>query len=211
MSGITIGWNNAAPAAGDNAGSADDEMRSLKTNLQGGLNAEHLFPSGGGYAGVHRAGSARIFSGTSSAVSSADTDGRLMIDSTKSRLYYVGSDVSTYKIGDQSTPEVRGANGAGTTVTLSHTSGWVMSVFTIEAKTSPTTPGLWTFPADMATAFFVTIDSDVSQNIVPAFATVQVFGGGSTKPDIYLWNPDGSTYSGATLICNVVGLHVDTL
>lgn len=95
MSGLTVGWSNTSPTATDLVGQGDDEIRSLKSNLQGALDAEHLFPAAGGYAGVHRAGSARVFVGTSSQVSSTDTDGRLMFNSTLSRLVYLNSTSST--------------------------------------------------------------------------------------------------------------------
>lgn len=92
MSGTTISWDNSTPAATDLVGLGDDVIRSLKSNLQGGLSAEHLWPSGGGLSGVHALGSARVFVGTSSQVSSADTSGRLMWNSTSSKLHYVGAE-----------------------------------------------------------------------------------------------------------------------
>ena len=59
MSGVTLGWDNTTPTATGLVGQGDDEIRSLKSNIQGGLDAEHLWPAAGGLAGVHRAGSAR--------------------------------------------------------------------------------------------------------------------------------------------------------
>jgi len=101
MSGLTIGYDVATPGATDLVGQGDDIIRSLKTNLQGGLAAEHLWPAAGGLSGTHLKGSARVFVGASSAVSSADTDGRMMWDSTFSRLMYVGASVATSYIGGQ--------------------------------------------------------------------------------------------------------------
>lgn len=103
MSGIQIGWSNTSPTATDLVGQGDDEIRSLKSNLQGALDAEHLYPAAGGYAGIHRAGSARVFVGTSSQVSSSDTNGRLMFNSTLSRLVYLDSASSTL-VGGRLTP-----------------------------------------------------------------------------------------------------------
>lgn len=87
----TIGWSESAPQNGDNLGLGAQEFRSLKTAVRTGLDAEHVWPSTGGDAGVHRLGSARAFVGTESAVSSSGTDGRLMIASNTSRLFGVGS------------------------------------------------------------------------------------------------------------------------
>lgn len=94
MSNITIGWNNSTPTDSDLVGQGDDVIRSVKSNVQGMLDAEHFFPSVGGAAGAHRRGSARVFVGPSSQVSSADTDGRLMWNSTTSQLNYLSSNTS---------------------------------------------------------------------------------------------------------------------
>lgn len=95
MSNISIAWDQAAPADSDAAGAGAAAFRSLKSNIQGGLNAEHVWPTANGNAGAHRAGSARVFVGASSAVSSADTTGRLMFNSTLSQLVYLDSASST--------------------------------------------------------------------------------------------------------------------
>ena len=87
----TIQWDENKPAGQDSLGLGDDEIRSLKTALRTGLGTEHVWPSTGGDAGVHLLGSARAFVGTQSLVSSAGTDGRLMVTSDTSRLFHVGS------------------------------------------------------------------------------------------------------------------------
>lgn len=87
----TIGWDENAPAGQDSLGQGDNEIRSLKSALRTGLDAEHVWPSGGGDAGVHRLGSARVQYGTQSLVSSTGTDGRLMQTSDSSRLFHIGS------------------------------------------------------------------------------------------------------------------------
>lgn len=91
-----IGWNEGAPQDGDSAGLGDDEIRSLKTSVRIGLDGEHVWPSGGGDAGVHRLGSARPYIGTQSLVSSTGSDGRLMHTSDTSRLFGVGSGGTTF-------------------------------------------------------------------------------------------------------------------
>lgn len=92
----TILWNESSPDGGDSLGLGDNEIRSLKTSLRNGLDAEHVWPSGGGDAGVHRLGSARAYVGVQSNVSSTGTDGRLMQTSDTSRLFGVGSGGTTF-------------------------------------------------------------------------------------------------------------------
>lgn len=92
----TILWNESSPDGGDSLGLGDNEIRSLKTSLRNGLDAEHVWPSGGGDAGVHRLGAARAHYGVQSNVSSTGTDGRLMQTSDTSRLFGVGSGGTTY-------------------------------------------------------------------------------------------------------------------
>lgn len=87
----TISWNESNPQDTDSAGLGDDEIRSLKTALRVGLDSEHVWPSGGGDAGVHRYGAARTYYGAQSLVSSSGTDGRLMQTSDTSRFFHVGS------------------------------------------------------------------------------------------------------------------------
>ena len=91
MASINIGWDETAPADSRNAGLGAGDIRSIQSNLRGALDAEHHYPSSGGSAGAHRLGSARAYVGTASAVSSADTDGRLMFTSDSSNLYVVNS------------------------------------------------------------------------------------------------------------------------
>lgn len=98
----TILWNEASPADSDNAGQGDDAIRSLKTSIRVGLDSEHVWPSGGGDAGVHRLGSARVSFGAQSLVSSNGTDGRLMVTSDTSNLFHVGS-AGTMFLGGQRT------------------------------------------------------------------------------------------------------------
>lgn len=103
MSNVTIGWNNATPTDSDLVGQGDDVIRSIKSNVQAALDAEHFFPSAGGAAGAHRRGSARIYVGPSSEVSSADTDGRMMFNTSTNQLNYLSSTSSTI-VGGRSTP-----------------------------------------------------------------------------------------------------------
>lgn len=95
-----ISWDETLPSDSENAGLGDDRIRSLKSSLRIGLDSEHVWPSGGGDAGVHRLGAARVFYGPQSTVSSTGTDGRLMIASDSSRLFHVGS-AGTMFLGGQ--------------------------------------------------------------------------------------------------------------
>jgi hypothetical protein len=92
IGGSNIGWDNTTPADTESAGQGDDRIRSMKTSVQQALDNEHEFPVGGGAAtGSHRTGSARVYYGTQSQVSSSGMDGRLMMTSDTSQLYHVGS------------------------------------------------------------------------------------------------------------------------
>ena len=91
LGGVSITWDETAPANGRNAGLGAGDIRSIQSNLRGALDNEHVYPSSGGTAGGHRAGSVRVFYDTASRVSSTDTDGRLMFTSNTSNLYAVNS------------------------------------------------------------------------------------------------------------------------
>lgn len=89
----SISWSESAPANSDNLGLGAQEIRSFKTAVRTGLDAEHVWPSTGGDAGVHRLGSARAYVGPASQVSSSGTEGRLLVNSTDSSLWHVGPTV----------------------------------------------------------------------------------------------------------------------
>lgn len=96
-----IGWSESNPQGSDSIGLGDDEIRSLKTSVRIGLDSEHVWPSGGGDAGVHRLGSARPYVGTQSLVSSTGTDGRLQWASDTSQFFHVGSGGTAFIGGAQ--------------------------------------------------------------------------------------------------------------
>lgn len=108
MNGVPIAWDEATPAGSEIIGNGDNRIRSMKTDLRNALDDEHVFPSSGGTAGQHRAGSARAYFGTQSQVSASTTsaptqDGRLMMTSDTSRLFGVGS-AGTVFIGGNKVP-----------------------------------------------------------------------------------------------------------
>lgn len=96
MLGSVITWDNTTPAGTESIGLGDDRIRSLKSAVQTAMDDEHIFPSSGGTAGLHRLGAARAYVGTQSRVSASTTsanagDGRLMVASDTSNLFGVGS------------------------------------------------------------------------------------------------------------------------
>ena len=110
MNGVVIAWDEAAPAGSESVGNGDNRIRSMKTDLRTALDDEHIFPSSGGTAGIHRAGSGRAYFGTQSRVSASTTsapaqDGRLMATSDTSRLFGVNS-TGTVFIGGYSVPSI---------------------------------------------------------------------------------------------------------
>lgn len=96
LGGSNLTWNEGLPPGSRAVGLGDNDIRSMKTDVRSGLDSEHVWPSSGGTAGQHRAGSARAFYGTQSRVSASDAstvaDGRLMIASDTSLLFGAGSE-----------------------------------------------------------------------------------------------------------------------
>lgn len=112
LGGVNAGFDESVPADSENAGLGAQRIRSLETTLQQVLDSEHNFPaSGGPNTGYHRLGSARVFVGTQSTVSSAGTDGRLQVTSDTSRLFHVGSG-GTMLLGGATSVLVAGGGAA---------------------------------------------------------------------------------------------------
>ena len=91
MNGVSVGYDENAPPSTDSLGGLAPHIQSVKTNLRGGLDSEHDWPSTTGTHGAHRMGSAKAFFAAQSYVSSSDTNGRLFLASDTSRLFGVGS------------------------------------------------------------------------------------------------------------------------
>ena len=137
MSAVSFTWDQTAPADGDGAGFGAGQIRSLKTNLQVALDAEHLFPTSTGNAGAHRAGSARVFVGPSSQISSADTTGRLMYDTTNESLVYLSS-TSTVHLATR-----RGISAAGATPGCAPGQRLVTSFLSVSLASWPSPGQAW--------------------------------------------------------------------
>ena len=90
----TIGWDETKPADADGAYTAASALRSLKSNIAGGLSTAIYWPGTGGSsaasAGLPLPGVWRAFYGVESLVSTY-ADGALYITSDTSRLFGVGS------------------------------------------------------------------------------------------------------------------------
>lgn len=127
LGGISVTWDVTTPSGTSLAGTGQNDIRSLKTTLNQVLDSEHVFgATGGANVGVHRKGSAVAFYGASSALSSSDTDGRLYIDSTNSRLHHAGSS-NTMFLGGRYAVEAASRhtdNGTGTASAI--TQVWAM-------------------------------------------------------------------------------------
>lgn len=91
---MAIGWSETAPSDSSAANLADDELRSLKSNLAGGLANAVYWPGTGGSslasAGQPLPGAWRAYYGAQSLVS-AYADGAMYVTSDTSRLFGVGS------------------------------------------------------------------------------------------------------------------------
>ena len=128
LGGVAITWDENDPADADLVGLGAGDIRSTKTNLRGALDSEHHFAAAGGTSGAHRKGSAVAFHGAASAVSSSDTEGRLMITSDTSRLYHVASSITMY-MGGRAVPEaalVMNDRLVPSTYTSTVTQAWAM-------------------------------------------------------------------------------------
>lgn len=91
---MAIGWSEIAPSDSSAANLADDELRSIKSNIAGGLANAVYWPGTGGSslasAGQPLPGAWRAFYDVQSKVS-AYADGAMYITSDTSRLFGVGS------------------------------------------------------------------------------------------------------------------------
>lgn len=193
----SIGWNEGAPADSDNAGQGDDQIRSLKTAVRVGLDGEHVWPSGGGDAGVHRMGSARPYYAVQSLVSSTGTDARLMQTSDTSRFFHVGSG-GTSLIGGATA--VLAGNFPGTVPQRHY---WALEAGAQEASTG-----------DQETVTFGSLYSGIPHVTVSAFTTtnrtvllhLRSIGAGNFTVSSYL--TAGGFASGHTITWMSLGTRV---
>jgi hypothetical protein len=129
LGGSANTWAETTPADADLVGLGAGAIRSILTNLRGPLDSEHVFPSvGGSVSGIHRKGSAVVHVGAASAISSTDTDGRLMLTSDTSRLFHVGSTLTQFIGGRQAVEAAYVMNDrlVPSTYTSTVTQAWAM-------------------------------------------------------------------------------------
>lgn len=93
----TSGYTTTAPASGDLISAGDDEIRSSKSYIRAVLDDEHYFTTASASSlsgGVHKRGSARIFSGARASLttpSSADSHGRLYYAEDTGGLHFIAT------------------------------------------------------------------------------------------------------------------------
>lgn len=200
MSSVTINWVESTPADADGVNFGAGAIRSIQTALRTGLAQEHVWPSSTGLAGGHARGSARVFVGPLSQVSSADTDGRLMFESTNSRLWYVGSE-GTILLSGRAYAEVVAP------AVLPAANHWALSAFTVSVSATSTSVQC---PGNVgSTTAFITATVQGSTNTASnAYATVRLAAG--NLPVVDAWNAGGSVYSGTTVTVNVLALSLES-
>jgi len=176
LGGITATWDENDPADADVVGTGAADIRSTKTNLRGALDSEHHFASAGGAGmGAHRKGSAVAFYGAASAVSSSDTEGRLMLTSDTTRLYHVASAITHFVGGRFAVEAAPATNILNSRLTSAVTQIWALECggFQVPANSNGTTVTLQnTYVSAVA---MVTLISGVSCS-VPALPTAAATG-----------------------------------
>lgn len=197
---MSIGWSETSPANTDLVGQGDDAIRSLKSTIRVGVGAEHVWPTSSGNAGAHKLGSARVFVGPSSQVSSADTTGRLMWNSTDSTLNYVGA---------EGTAAIGGATGVSFSTilpTLSASSRYYMSCISVTQNTWPTGPLTFGMPVASALLrpfYYVSVFTTQASVLTPVIPVI--FDSTPNSPKVALFNFDG-TASTDTWTINVMAV-----
>lgn len=209
MSSVSIGWSPATPANSDLVGQGAAKFRSLQTAIQSGLSAEHVWPDANGNAGAHKLGSARVFVGPSSQVSSADTTGRLMWNSTSSQLVYVGA---------EGTAPIGGVGGLSVIAPVPSATSRFVSYFTeITGNSWPTGPLTTPFLSGSSPVYWVTVSTNSSsvQSVmlgqtdrVPIPVVLAQNAG--TSPQVFLFNSSGSL-SNETWTVNIFGIGTAAL
>ncbi len=99
MADITGDWNKNMPSGSSLRSQGDDLMRQHWASLQSAIEDEHYFTDSPTTAGIHKQGSARIYTGTASQVSSpsdvTNAEGRLMFATDTGDLHLLGGSANT--------------------------------------------------------------------------------------------------------------------
>lgn len=190
----TIGWNENEPSDSSGANTGASEIRSLKSNLAGGLSGAIYWPGSGGAsaasAGQPVPGAWRAFYGAQSLVS-AYADGAMYVTSDTSRLFGIGSSGTMFIGGAQvvegpapGAQNARWVMAAGVSANGSAFSyGSVMSTTTGAAVLSPLTyNGLPVVTFSLFTSA-LTVAVGYVQTLGTGSALVQaVYNGGGAPP-----------------------------
>lgn len=101
MADISGNWNKNMPSGTSLISEGDDLMRQHWGSIQSLVQDEHYFNDSLSSAGIHKPGSARVFFGPSSALSTSGAstnDGRLYLESDTGNLMHVGSGVTVTRV-----------------------------------------------------------------------------------------------------------------
>lgn len=129
-------------------------------------------------------------------VGSADTDGRLMFESTNSRLYYVGSEGTAY-LGGQNVVSM-----STVIPPLSVNSMFVMSLVSATfggGDSGPISTGMPT----TGNFYFASVVTAASGNATAAYAAVYDTTG---SPKVKVYNAAGTQLSGVTVTINLLSI-----
>lgn len=98
------GWTFGLPSGQSKVSNTDEEFRSLKSYVERWIEQEHYVTGGSSAsAGVHRLGSARIYSGPASQLSNPTGDGgnRLFFTTDTERLYVAQASSSSWSLASE--------------------------------------------------------------------------------------------------------------
>jgi len=124
LADITNNWNKSMPSGTSLVSEGDDLMRQHWGTLEDTHKQEHYFNDSVTSAGIHKHGSARIFSGNISNLSTAGAD-------DANRMFYAVDDQSLHLLGTSVTTKIAGAQEGGVVRSLeSNTFGWYISSYT---------------------------------------------------------------------------------
>ena len=209
LGGANVGWNEGVPSSLSAAGLGEADIRSVKTAVRNALDSEHVFGSSGGAGtGAHRKGSAVAFYGTASALSSTDTNGRVMVTSDTSRLFHAGSD-NTIFLGGRFVPEMySGLSIAGVNTVSKTSQAWTIEAgrFTFQLGSTGTVMTLQQSYV-VGTAIVSPINSGNSIGGVPVFSSIN-----GNQMTVLNFTPDGlQSASSATYIVSYAVFGIKAL
>ena len=205
LGGVNVGWSESTPSGTSQAGLGDDDLKSIKTSVRNGLDSEHHWSStGGAGTGAHRKGSAVIFYGAASAVSSSDTEGRLMLTSDTSVLFHVASAMTIPLGGRYALHSVSAyTNTTNATNTSGTTQRWLSEVGYLSLLSTSASTSL-TFRTTFVGVPVVTVSRAGAPASLTALPIIQSIG--ATSLVLVNYNPTSGA-SGAPSLDYLVSYH----